>query len=423
MSAFAFFFAASNVVAGLVCLALGSYSIVKARSPLNWRYFLITVALFVNSLILSFFWLASDPLMIFCWYMVSTAGWLTIFALIFEIVIIFADVKAKYIRLSYLLFPLFYFTVAFGPHYMAGFGKAIYGNQFLPGPTYPLFSLFYLSFMAVCLFWVYQVYKQDPFFYRRKQAGFFLIGMVVPLTIGTLLESLLPILNLPTLYLAVHVTALTIGLVGYGILRYSPVIDSSKEMIAEAAAEAMLDALILTDRDYIINYANSAATRLTGYRADQLVGKNITAVITDKTVKTKDGRTVPIEQKSTPLSGDLGFVNIVRDLSDIVRARAATQKLTAEEEKLIAREQKISPRLLELLEKPETAEQADPDLLAVLRPTYEFSRQFAATLQAAKETRDKLAEKDRELELFNRFMINREETKKELEKELADLQA
>ena len=171
MSAFAYFFSASNIGAGLICLALGTYVIAKSRSQLNWSYCRLTAALFLNALTLSIFWLAADPAMIGFWYLVSAACRLMVFAAIFALCLEFAEIKAKYIRWAYLLFPLFYMTVVLGPHYISGFDQALYGNRFLPGPAYPLFPFFYLSFMAVSLLLVYRVYKQSPFFYRRKQAS------------------------------------------------------------------------------------------------------------------------------------------------------------------------------------------------------------------------------------------------------------
>lgn len=54
---------------------------------------------------------------------------------------------------------------------------------------------------------------------------------------------------------------------------------SDTDLLLRAVVDAAIDAIIVTDQDGRIRFANAAAERLFGYRSDEVMGNNVKLLI------------------------------------------------------------------------------------------------------------------------------------------------
>jgi hypothetical protein len=115
-----------------------------------------------------------------------------------------------------------------------------------------------------------------------------------------------------------------------------------------------LDPLILIDQSEKINYVNPAASRLTGFRADELVGREIKFIIPSFVGEAeiitellgKSRRPTGVNLQAFPISGQRGWVLLARDLTEVLRLRKSIQKLNSELNLAVERARKINKFLM-----------------------------------------------------------------------------
>ena len=237
--------------------------------------------------------------------------------------------------------------------------------------------------------------------------------------------------NVPTFPIAIHSLALTIGIIGYAIIRFQFLAQVSKERIAEAASRALLHPMFLTDINEKINYVNPAGSRLTGYRVDELLGIGIEEVFPNKAekltkLKKKDATEVTVTLEIFPISRNRGFVFLARDLSHIEQLRESTRKMNQELQRLIEGERRIREGLFQFseLNDPGRVEELwakiqneGQEVQTTLMPIYKLMHEYSKLYVETQKARDELAEKTKEITRLNQYMAGREEVLKELEEE------
>lgn len=437
MTPFVFYYAASNFIAGLICLLLGIYVISKSRSPLNCVFLLLTSSLAVAGLSEGLMGLADSPEAAHFWHIFETISWSMVFALYLHFSIIFSRKEIRQIFLVYLISTIMILLYYLTPYFLVGYEPHYFGYNYVTGPLNFIYTLYYLTYMFVGLYLIYDVCKTGKEFYRRRQAFIVLIGSFIPIIVGTFFNQILPMLKLPTLPLAIHATAGFICLIGYALARYQIIADVSKEQIAEAAAGALLDPMFLVDTEGRINYANPAALRLTGFREDELVGRLLEKMMVEKQkgishLLTKKGHPLEVDLKSFPLARGRGRIVFARDISQILRLRESAQRINDELKILIAREQVTMARLFEIsqIRDPQKLKElrtkmqlGDSSISIILKPFVESIHDYVLLLEETKKSKEELESKAREIEDLNRYMYGRESVLNELENEYRRLAA
>ena len=218
-----------------------------------------------------------------------------------------------------------------------------------------LYYLYYLSFITIVLYLVFNFKKKTKEIVREKQAGIIFVTGVVSLILGTFNEVVLPELNIQTIPPLASVTTLiwAFGIV-YAIAKYKLMV-ITPVAAAENIVSTMADSLILLDRQGNIASVNKAVLDLSGYGKDELKGKSIEiffaekdfkSTLLDKAIKgetirnyelnfkTKIGDNIPvIFSGSTMMDEAGGLAGIVCIVKDITEYKKAGDRLR-EEKKL-----------------------------------------------------------------------------------------
>jgi PAS domain S-box-containing protein len=385
----------------------------------------------------AFLRVAPDPQSASFWFSAARFGWLAGSALFLHFTYVLSNFKPRYFYLIY--FPpvlMFILSVLlFSGKFAAGFAKEYFGYAYIPGSLEPFYILLYLSFVVAGLLLVYRLYKTGKVFYSRKRAESILWAALIPLLIGTITDEILPLFGVHPLPLAIQTIALMVGVAGYAVMRYSPVTQVSREIIAESVANAMYDGLFLVSLDGSINYTNPAGSRLSGYRPDELLGRKITSLFQNSDSKInqlikKNGEKNDVEMSTFNISGNQGFIYLVRDLSRVVRSRKVTFEMNREEKMLIEREEEIMRQLARFSEIDnendakawwQEVEKNGSQIASILKPVSKLGIQYLSALDEARKARDEVSKKVEEIDRLNQFMSGRDEVLKQLEEEYNNL--
>lgn len=401
MNPLAFAYGVSALIAGLVCLGLGIYVILRQHTFQTTLYFALTLALFWIGLFDALSTAAPNAQLAVILGDCVFFGWFCVYPIYLHFVLLFCNIKIGRAFLLYLPSALMFTLFLTTPYYLSGYKMSYIGYVFVPGPWHLTYMILVLAYSLTGLYFIFRYSRTAEEFYKRIQARLIFYSIIYPLFIGLLFDQILPIMGVPVPPLAIHAVATTIGLIGYALVRYSPMTEISRERITEAAADALFDGLFLTDIQGVVNYANRAGSLLTGYRADELLGKDISALFPSReekvlAVRRKDGHFGTVDLKVFPISGERGFVYLARDLTPIARSRRAIKRMTTEQDQLIRREQRVIQLLARFLEARGTAELDElwnevraegKEVEATLRPVDEIVTRYVKALAEAQGAR------------------------------------
>jgi len=212
-----------------------------------------------------------------------------------------------------------------------------------------LYYLYYLSFITIVLYLVFNFKKKTKEIVQEKQAGIIFVTGVVSLILGTFNEVVLPELNIQTIPPLASVTTLiwAFGIV-FAMAKYKLMV-ITPAVAAENIISTMAGSLILLDRQGNIASVNKAVLDLSGYGKDELTGRSIElffrekdfkSTLLDKAVKreiirncefsfkTKTGDNIPvIFSSSTMMDGAGGMAGIVCIVKDITERKQAEEEL------------------------------------------------------------------------------------------------
>lgn len=157
-----------------------------------------------------------------------------------------------------------------------------------PAPLYWLFVLntvFYSCFGLILLYRFGRLAQQATV---KKQAYLIAFGSLLPLIVGVLSDEVLPLifgvrLTVPT---AVFDLAIMNAFIYYAMRRYS-LFAISPSIAADVIIETMPDAMIATDFDGRILFANEETSKLLGVESDELIGLDFCSLFKQQNQYTK----------------------------------------------------------------------------------------------------------------------------------------
>jgi len=289
-------------------------------------------------------------------YRIASIGWIYLASFFLWFALIFTE-KRKILktRLLYLLIyilPLLFIYKQWTGFIISDYIKHSWGWKGIWADSIwsYLFYLYYLSFITIGLYLVYIFGRKtrDPL--KKKQAMLIFNVALVSLVLGTLIEVVLPLLNIFTISSLGNIAGLiwAAGLV-YAIAKYKFMI-ITPAAAAENIISTMADSLILLDREGNIDTVNEALLNLSGYHKDELTGESVEIFFLDKdfkntllekagrkatirnyelNFKTKTGENVPVLFSSSTIVNEgiiAGVVCIIKDITERKKVEDALRK-------------------------------------------------------------------------------------------------
>jgi diguanylate cyclase (GGDEF)-like protein/PAS domain S-box-containing protein len=214
-----------------------------------------------------------------------------------------------------------------------------------------LFFLYSLLFLAIGLYLILNFGRKTEEPIKKKQARIIFIAALISVTISTLTDIILPILDIHILPSLANVFALIwVSGIVYAIAKYKLMV-ITPVAAAENIISTMADSLILLDRQGNIASANKATLDLSGYGEDELIGKPVEvffvekgfkSTLLDKAIKkeiirnyelgfkTKIKDIIPILFSSSTImdkaGGIAGIVCIIKDITERKQVEEAIKK-------------------------------------------------------------------------------------------------
>ncbi|OGC12135.1 hypothetical protein A3K48_06695 [candidate division WOR-1 bacterium RIFOXYA12_FULL_52_29] len=431
MTSFPFIYGYSILACGGVSLLIGIFLFSRYHSGLGRNYFFLTTSIFCVAITEAFLRLAPNPeaaqilgsLTVSCWYLA--------FLVYIYFAVSFTECRFKFWPVIIPLTAAFLWLYTSTNVVIAGYQKYPYGYGLVPGEGYILNSIMTDGLLIIGLYYLFKARKEAREYYRRMQAGVFILATIVPAVVGEIIDHWLIFAGQYYVPLGVvSVTAIVI-IAAYGILRYAPIFGLSNGAIAEAAALVLGDPLFIVDSEKVINYANPGATKLTGWPVGELIGKRIELYLSAEkgkiyNLKRNNRNNALVNLEIFPVAGDKGYIYLARDLSSMVALRKAVRKMTAANNLALRRERKTIEIIFEFadaLKLPDieaiwwrVEENEDQLTRENVRPVYLLTREFANLVKEVGLARDAIAAKVSELEKANMLMVGREEALRGLEK-------
>ena len=290
---------------------------------------------------------------------IGSFGWVSFSSFFLWLALIFTE-KKKILktRIFYLFLfglPLLFIYKQYTNFLMIDYIKQSWGWENVSSKSiWPyLFYAYYSSFMVMGLSLILYFWIKTKESIKKKQAKIIFTSAVIPLTLGTMTDVILPELNIysvPNIASSI-VLIWAFGLV-YVITKYRLFV-LTPAAAADDMMQTMIDSLLLIDPQGEIKSVNRATLDLLGYKKEELVGKAVATIFEeekeveeeevsifkgtrlqrlikegtvrdyDMKYRTKKGEIIPVSFSGSVMrdeEGELvGIVGIARDIREIKR--------------------------------------------------------------------------------------------------------
>ena len=136
------------------------------------------------------------------------------------------------------------------------------------GPYFPVFFMWLEFTMFLGLALIYHYYLTTPDSVKRKQALLILSAVVVPLSIGSFTDGILPILGYYVFPLAIPLSTIMALIISYTVSHYELF-----EVTPQDVLSNLQDAVLSINTEKKIVYVNTAAQQLIGLRKSKMLGR------------------------------------------------------------------------------------------------------------------------------------------------------
>ncbi len=214
--------------------------------------------------------------------------------------------------------------------------RTSWGWGYQLGPALPLFYLFSIACAGAGLHAVRRAYGRSTSRGEREQARRIGLGILLPMVVASLTDTVLPLLGIQVVRLGSLSFAVLGGLILWCFQRFDYSL-LAPGVFAGNILETLPDGVAMLRLDGHIRSANGAMARLLGIGNHQLPGLDLAArlsrvprpgeEIADQRCEltTASGRRVPVSISTTSLrdrrGGEIGLVLVVRDLDELVTLR------------------------------------------------------------------------------------------------------
>ena len=243
-----------------------------------------------------------------------------------------------------------------------GFNRSYWGYSEIRGVLRVPSQLYVMILVIAAILLLYR-YRQVASGNNRASAGYVLVAALVMVAAGLFTDIALPLLDIHMVEMPMFTCTIMALIIAYAINRRG-FLSTIAGTLGGAIISNINEAILVTDAEGTIETVNSAAKRLTGYTADELVGTRADRLFVEDAGKaeiieaeersgrnvtwslcmTGEGEPVPVTRSTGDVrsrSGrKLGEVVIVNDMREALRlieaereARAATARARAERDR------------------------------------------------------------------------------------------
>jgi hypothetical protein len=421
---------------GLACIILGVYQYYRLGTKLARAYLGLCVVF--GAMCVAYCLTASVSIYIFAWcsYYAALLGLLLIFPYFLHFCLILIKRDTIWTHLFHIPSFIAFFIFLFVPYFrieLTALPVGYYASMRLFAPVY---VLYYLLFFLSGLYWVWRAFWHSSKSYERIQARIIIAACLAPLIVGTLIDEAVSYLGRPDINFSLHLTPVSLALIGYILFRYSPIRQLKKGQVAESVAAALPQALFMIDPEDRVSFVNQSALKLLGRRAHQVLGHKLSEFITAgreglTTIQPLHGVCpIYVELKLTPLPEGRGKIYLARDLSPVRAAQQEIKRLNEDLRRALAKENELEKWisvLAGLVDEKQVQEAwqklkaEEPELTETLQPVYKNVLEQAEAFEEAEQAQKQLIKKIEEVNWLSHFMSGREDLIKELQAELRSL--
>lgn len=368
-----------NLVLAVLILRQGSQN-----SANRWfALFLFCLALWGTSEIMGR--LSATPVADQFWAKIGPPGWIFMSPIFFTFALIFTRREKL---LNYPWFPVVVFLPGLVFLFLAWNTELIvlndpakvvptyYGWDEDPAQFFWLFIIWLEFFFISSLVFLFKYFRRLEDQVKKRQTLIIMLGLLVPLIIGSATDAILPIFKVTVIETAVFFTTVMGLIVSYGIMKYKLFIVSPTTAFYNIL-NTMTEGLLVLNRDYYIDMANKAIQQMLGYHEDELVGKHIEKIVTDgknietfrkkgleplksgtmvrnfeTTFLTKDAKVIPVNFSASPIvSKGEKLTGMVVVVSDVTQTKKLVQKLEKAVQELQLSKYELEKKMGTLLQK------------------------------------------------------------------------
>ena len=227
--------------------------------------------------------LSANPQTANFWYLVGAPGWLLMSPLFLSFVIAYVG-KEKFLssinNLAILFFPGFLLLFfAWRTSLLVNPDPSLARYAFWGWDTFklPLFGIFMiwldaLYIISLVLLVRFRSKTEDPI--KHKQATLIILGILVPVIVGSFTNGFLPVLRFEILPLAVPLTTIMSVMISYAILRYK-LFTINPSMVVTNIVRTMNEILIVFNPRHYIDFVNDAVENILGYKKEDITGQHL----------------------------------------------------------------------------------------------------------------------------------------------------
>ena len=231
--------------------------------------------------------LSANPQTANFWYLVGAPGWLLMSPLFLIFIIAYVG-KEKFLS------SISNLVLLFAPGFLLLFFA--WRTNFLVNPdpslaryTFWGWDIFKLPLFGIFMVWLDILYitslvllfrlrakTEDPI--KHKQATFMILGILVPVIVGSFTNGFLPVFKFEILPLAVPLTTIMSVMISYSILKYKLFI-VNPSMVVTNIVKTMNEILIVFNPRHYIDFVNDAVENILGYKKEEVTGKHIKKIV------------------------------------------------------------------------------------------------------------------------------------------------
>ncbi|MFH1414750.1 MAG: PAS domain S-box protein [Elusimicrobiota bacterium] len=281
---------------------------------------------------------------------VFSFGWIGFasFFLLFTLIFTGRDrnLRPKYYYPLIFFPPVFFYWTVWTDKLLSGYVRYYYGwtHVYTDSIYTVLFYAYYHIFVLGGIYLLVLHMKRTLDVNRKKQAFIIISTTLITLTAGTLINVVLPELNIMVIPKCADIVSLIWASgVAYAVVKYK-FMTISPATAADNIIETMMECLILLDSNGRILTENRATLKTLGYVPDNLKGKKLSSIVAESDLKgllidkinnsqtvknievdliTGSGDNIPVIFSASPLKEEdgrtAGIVCIARDITDLKR--------------------------------------------------------------------------------------------------------